>query len=82
MTKMRMCSGWQGREQMKSMKREPFIDSGVSFGLSQRRFATMVQNGGKSLVGLWMKVGRMFMVLLKFRLSLWQKNAPARWFRL
>ena len=36
----------------KSMKREPFIDSGVRFGLSQRCFATMAQKGGKIMVSL------------------------------
>ena len=80
MTKTRVCSGWRGREQMKSIKREPFINSGVRFGLSQRCPATIIRKGGKSMASLWMKVGRMFMGSLKFGLSLWQKNTPARWF--
>src|SRR5258706_1021475 len=75
-TKTRMRSGWQGRERRKSRKREPFNDSGVRFGSSQRCFATMAQKGGNIMASLWMKVGRMFMGLLQFGSSLRQKNAP------
>src|SRR5258706_2992674 len=74
--------GWRGREQMKSRKREPFIDSGVRFGSSRRWFAMMVRKGGKMVASLWMKVGRMFTGSLKFGSSLSRTNAPARWFRL
>src|SRR5258706_12197711 len=84
MTKTRMCSGWLGRERIKSRKREPFNDSssGVSFGSSRRCFATMVRKGGKCTESSWIKVGRMFIASLKFGLSFQQKKAPARWFRL
>src|SRR5258706_5471569 len=75
-TKTRMRSGWQGRERRKSRKREPFNDSGVRLGISQRGFVTMAQKGGNIMASLWMKVGRMFMGLLQFGSSLRQKNAP------
>src|SRR5258706_11512521 len=80
MTKTRVCSGWRGREWMKSRKREPFNDSGVSFGSSRRYFATMVRKGEKCMASSWIKVGRMFTGSLKFGSSLQQKKAAARWF--
>src|SRR5258706_11771563 len=78
-TKTRVRSGWQGREQRKSRKREPFNNSGVRFGSSRRCFATMAQKGGKIMASLWMKVGRMFIGSLTFWLFLLHENAPAKW---
>src|SRR5258706_12732127 len=60
MTKTRVCLGWRGREWMKSRKREPFNDSGVSFGSSRRGFATMVRKRGMGVGGLGFKVGGWF----------------------
>src|SRR5258706_8206986 len=82
MTKTRVCSGWRGRERMKSRKREPFNNSGVSLGSLRRGFATMVRKGGQCMASSWIKVGRMFIGLRKFGSSLRQKKTPARWFRL
>src|SRR5258706_15344999 len=78
MTKTRVCSGWRGRELMKSRKREPFIECGVRLGSSRRCFATMDRKGGKSIASLWMKVGMMFSGSHKFGSSLRQKKAPAK----
>src|SRR5258706_2314688 len=81
MTKMRVCSGWRGRVWMKLRKKEPFNDSRVSFGSSQRCFATMVRKGGKCVASSWIKVG-MFIGSLRFGLFLPQEKAAARWVRL
>jgi len=78
MTRTKVCSGWRGREHMKSRKREPFNDSRVSFGSSRRWFATMVRKGGKCVASSWIKVGSMFIGSLKFGSSLRQKKAADR----